>query len=416
MKRSKIILAILGVALVILISAGVGRKKENVFYSDAEISVNNIQNTEQSPKVIWIEPNYYFYDAEEQGIVSYSESGEKEKVLGTTDIIGLTGNKESLFYIDGKNLYQYSFKDKTVKNVYLSSTINYDMEICVGEHNLYLYGDGFLKIFSANNIQEKVNISINKNDMEQIMTFCENGIVFEIFAPVKEKEHLILCLNYPEQLRKGAFHIKETDTYTSIYSSNGELNISAMLVEDDTGYKMIGDTSLCGRVNNQIVRFEEGIDIYYDLGVQEIENNEVTYGSFGADYAIKNIAIDENMVIGSAASYQNSSLTLEDGPLSEHESDNIWYVDLEQKSSWKNYCFDKGEIVWYADKEKYILFHEGEMITYDAETQEEICRKTAEWFDADDSNLYEVVLCRNKWFVFKDNTMIDVISMEQYLN
>ena len=58
--KKKMIIELGTILLVILIGIcfAASSETDDSFYSTAEINVNNIQNTEQSQKVIWIEPNY----------------------------------------------------------------------------------------------------------------------------------------------------------------------------------------------------------------------------------------------------------------------------------------------------------------------------------------------------------------------
>ena len=114
------------------------------------------------------------------------------------------------------------------------------------------------------------------------------------------------------------------------------------------------------------------------------------------------------MAVIVSSNYKSNDLTLESGPLRDHKTDNIWYVDLKSNETWKNYRFGKGEIVLYADSEKYVLFKDCEMITYDAKTQNEISRKEALWYEKNCQHSYEIVLCNNHLFVFSEEGLVGI--------
>lgn len=367
--------------------------------SNCAIALGNIINTDTTSKVVFTKGNYYYYDSESEGIMCYTEAGESEKIIETDEIYLMAGNDNSLFFADMEVLYQYQFEDGSLIQ---TSVIGGDWieQIYANDEYLFVMGGEHVYLYSAKNILETIEFPAEFGSLEPIWIMCVSEFEDELIID--------------EKLQSVETEQKDNKI---IFTPKNEFNeVMFMLINSETGNKIIGTEDYIGVYDDSLLMLCGDLNLYTKDGIKTYSNGTITYEIATANCDLECSTIKDNVLIMVGSSYGKGDFPTNMGTLAEHEMDNVWYVDLEKQSTWKSYTFDKAEIVWYADLDKYILFNNGTMTTYDTETQEELFTNEAEWFDEESGYQYEVVLCHDKWFIFNEMQLVDVVAMEEYLN
>ena len=361
--------------------------------SDSSITVGNIRNTDKTNKVVFLDGKYYYYDAGQSAIICHS-SEEETIVVENVMVDEITGNSGNLFFTRDESLYQYCLDEERLIEAKVVSG-DWIEDLYANEEYVFVKGDTSIYVFSAQNILDKVDF----------LTEMSSEILMDEYC-IKDLDENFVMTGLLQDM-----DVKELDNKTVLQNEFGmEFTAAA-------GNRVFGEAIYLGVYDDSLIQLWEYLNIYKEDDVYSFMNGNITYENAAADYAIESSVIQDDMLIIVASNYGigNGDFPVSSGILAEHKGDNLWYVNLEQESTWKIQYFQKGKIVWYADKDKYIVFDAGEIITYDAATQEELGRCEADWFE-DGGYQYEIVLCHDNWFVFCDNSLIDIIPMDTYLN
>lgn len=355
-----------------------------VVSDNTRIKVINIQDDSNSKMTAYANERFFFYEPSEKAIFLMDKNGKSKLISNISEFLCLTANDTSLYYIDKDYLYQYDLKTEEIKKRKLigieDSELLYTDGIYVDDMYLYVREDTLgIYIFSAKDICAKVDIIDNENT---------------------NKNKFIGILDY----------INET-CVTLLPRHNGEFTEIA-IIDEESGRNLIGDYCFIGKYDDASIYMNQTLSMYKNFVQKEI-NNGYTYGMHGGNYDMQcSFKEDENLII--LSSCYSYGRTANSGVFSKHCGDNLWYVNLQKQETICNYSYEEEEIIFYADTEKYIVFREGILSVYDMVSQKKISEHEASWFSR--GSEHEIELCNDRWFIFRDGKLVDIVLMKNYLN